>query len=171
MIFLLIIIAYQDYKYRAITWIMLPILFLVNFISAGYDKGLQMTIENTLTNSLFLTVQFTLVYLFFRTKKGSPTSFTGHFIGWGDLLYFAAITPCYSIVIFICYLVSGMLFTLFAYFMWQLFSFRSIRHIKIPLAGILAIYLIFINIYLVLFPENSLREGIDSLLFRTFLLS
>lgn len=130
--------AFQDFRERAISWIILPILL---------GLGILHAIENTLQladiigSFCFVSLQILFVYLFFVFKnKTSKIDFRNQYLGIGDILFFFVIIPFFEFYEYILILTSGLIFSLVAHFIYNLFYKTK----TIPLAGWLSIFLIYI---------------------------
>ena len=166
-IILLGVLVYQDINYRAVSWLLFPILFFLFLFATLLEENFRIALEYTLTNCLFILFQISLVYLYFCFKHKKLINITNNLIGIGDLLFFIAVTPYLALPLFVLYIVTGMFLTLLVYsaFVW----FKRIdRHsYPIPLAGILAGYMIILKTGQWLFPEliNSFIVPFDKYLF------
>jgi hypothetical protein len=86
---LLLVTFYQDWKFRAVTWFVFPLVAIVSlliFLRAGCDwknVGSNLIFVLTVTGTLFLYVSL--------HQKTLTNIFHSHF-GIGDFLFFIAIT-------------------------------------------------------------------------------
>ena len=79
------------------------------------------------------------------------------YLGWGDILFIAAITPLFPTNIYILYMVTGMFLVLSGHWVWSRITGKNKIRDYIPLAGLLAIYLTIIRINYLLFPHFITR--------------
>lgn len=135
LVILMIIVFYQDWKFRAIHWFIFPLIaidtFLI-FFSQSWSlitPGLNLTFVSIVMVSLFL-------YISIREKKWTNI-FARHF-GFGDVLFFVALTPLFSPWNYMLFFTSGMFVSVVMHRIQWLKSSRD----TIPLAGYLGLYLI-----------------------------
>lgn len=139
MIPLLFLIYIQDWKHRAVHWILFPLLaadaFLI-FLSRDGDMltaGLNLTFVAIITGVLFC-------YVALREQRWTNI-FKAHF-GLGDLLFFIAISPLFGRENFMLFFISGMFFSLILHLIIS--AIKQIGHV--PLAGYLAMYILMIDV-------------------------
>ncbi len=139
-IFLLIILAFvfiQDLKHRAIH-ISLP--FLIGGIGVYIFFSRNQNPLMLLYNFLFLLVTFFFLYVYLAIKQKKKLN-PFNFIGLGDVLFFLAIIPFFSITNYILYFITGMLFSIIFFSILQF----TTKNKLVPLAGLLAFYLIILR--------------------------
>ena len=125
-------IAWQDFRSRAVTWMLFPLL-------AGCGLGLTYRELDSLSvqagygaiNSAFLLLQFALLRVWFFVRKKGKVPFIDHVIGKGDLFFLLAAGLFFSPVNFICFYLLSLLLAL----LW-------FRAATIPLAGLQAGFLL-----------------------------
>jgi hypothetical protein len=140
---LLSIIIYQDFRFRAVIWIVFPALFVVLLSGTLFLYNLHFAIKCLLFNCLFVIFQFALVFLYYQMKNLKINKVTREYIGWGDIFFLFAVTPAFPIPIFIFYLVSGYLLTLLVFLILRQTRQKNIdSSYPIPLAGTLSVWLI-----------------------------
>lgn len=139
LILLLAFVFFQDLKWRAIH-VLLPVLILivggVIYSQSGYPW------QELLFSSLFLLITLggLCIYLFIRNK-----SFKRPFrntLGLGDVLFFVAVLPLFSMHNYILFFITGMLFSIIGFMVIQIFRKTEL----VPLAGLLALYLVLLRI-------------------------
>ena len=160
---LLVIVIFQDFRYRAISWILLPVLFLTILAIKISDDDINTALTNTVINFTLLSLQFifTLVYfVLFRNIKASD--FTRRLIGWGDILFFIALTPAFIFPVYLAYMLTGLLLTLAIYSISENIRMQGYGPVQIPLAGLFAFYTIVLQALLLVFP--GAEKSISSLL-------
>ena len=127
--------AYQDFKDRAISWYLPVLIFLVGLIGAFVNEIFIW--RDYLASLSFVILQITGLYVYLAIKKKSiKINLTSDFLGWGDLLFFVAIIPYFGFKEYVVLLVAGMVMSLLAQKVVQLFY----RSDSIPLAGWLSIF-------------------------------
>lgn len=136
----LIVITIQDFRFRAISWITIPLLFGFIVSRSLLIADSKNVLTSTFQNWAFLIFQmlFLIVYFSIRNKKFEPV--IQSFIGWGDILFFIAIAPALCFGNFLLFIVLSILFILLFYVITQALRFKS--NPQIPLAGIQSLFLI-----------------------------
>jgi Flp pilus assembly protein protease CpaA len=136
----LLVIAFQDFKERKISAILIAVTFIflliISIKSLGPYSGLQFTAINT----SFILFQFLFLFLFYFIRHGKPLNFVNTYLGTGDILFILAICPLASPVNFIAFYVFGLIIALTAFIILKMIK-RSTSS-EIPLAGILSVTLI-----------------------------
>lgn len=139
-IFLLSLIAYEDFKHRAISWYLLPVLGIV-FLAASFRQfPLSEIATEFFINFSFVAAQLLLLTVYFSIKERKPVNIIKKHIGMGDILFFIALCAAFSPVNFLVFYVSGLAVTLLGAGIYHLLSRKSIM--EIPLAGGFAVLLI-----------------------------
>ncbi|MBX2828090.1 MAG: hypothetical protein KTR22_08000 [Flavobacteriaceae bacterium] len=129
------IIGFQDFKYRAIHFLLVILVFAA---------GVSLLIFNAVpiaifaVTLLFITLMVTLLWLYLSAKNGRWINPFKKYIGLGDVLFFFAVTPLFAVQNYLFFFTTGMVVALFL----ALLYFRKKHQASIPLAGILAFYLI-----------------------------
>jgi uncharacterized membrane protein YdcZ (DUF606 family) len=127
--------AYQDFKDRAISWYLPVLIFLVGLIGAFVNETFIW--RDYLASLSFVILQIAGLYIYLAVKKKSiKINLTSDFLGWGDLLFFMAIIPYFGFKKYVVLLIAGMMMSLLAQKVVQLFY----RSDSIPLAGWLSIF-------------------------------
>ena len=141
-ILLFAITAFQDFKSRAISWFLLPIILAAGLLKKWIDNQLSWT--DYLASFGFITLQLAIVYGIFALKSRTvKINFTNELLGLGDILFFVAVIPYFNFKEYIILFITGLIFSLLG----QLILCKFKKQKSIPLAGWLSIYFIF---YLVL---------------------
>jgi len=144
----LIIIIYQDYRYRGISWILFPIGFLFLAIkSLGYGSLIDQA-RFFLINIGILLAVFLILLTYFSFKNRRFVNIIDSYIGTGDLLFLVIIALCFSAVNLILFINLVLFLILISYVVFsKLLKFDTG---KIPFAGLLSLfYLVFyvLNIF------------------------
>ncbi|WP_394748216.1 hypothetical protein [Spongiimicrobium salis] len=134
-------IGFQDFKERAVYWFLFPILgIFLGFLH--YKHVLQVLFfSHILVNLVLITaiLLILLVYSKFIVKK----KFLNHSFGLGDVLLFYAFALGFPSVTFIVLFSCSILFSAIVFF-----ALRKSLHLKtVPLAGLMALFLVFIFSY------------------------
>jgi len=137
-IVLLIILGfafYQDWKFRAISWLVFPLLGLVAF-SIFYLADVRLL--TLVFNLFFLTCVLACLVIYVSIQRGKLTNIFKADLGLGDVLFLLAISPLFMDRNYILFFITGMLFSGIIH----IIVFMRNKSEKIPLAGYLALYLI-----------------------------
>ncbi len=138
-IILLGAIAYQDIKFRAISWWLLPVLAIIIVISKLNEIELKTFTKFFLMNVLFLFIEYLIIKAYFSIKKGNLVKIINEYIGIGDVIFLIIIGLFFSPLNFLLFLIVG----LFMILLLSLLLKRktNINNKKVPLAGLLSIWL------------------------------
>ena len=127
------VVIYQDFKDRAVWWVVFPLAAAAAVWSASSTRYYEVWWMESLINSLFLAVQFMVLTLYFSIKFRKPVWIFDEFIGWGDVLFLFVLALLLSPVNFILFYWSSIIFTLVIAAVYL-----NKRNKNIPLAGIQA---------------------------------
>lgn len=149
----LITIAYQDFKFRAISWLFLPIVFLMLFY-IKYGVGQNTLIKDIAINTLILILIVGCTCIYFVLRRGiSLKGFLNTQLGLGDVLLLAAITPYFDSMSFMIFLLVSQFVILLGYIV--IYSLTKNKK-AIPLAGLLSLFMIVVVLLNILFPNCNL---------------
>jgi hypothetical protein len=133
-------VLYQDFKWRAI-FAYLPLVIYISSLVWGYTLlSFHEIIVFSLTNLCISAFQFCLLYVYIRLTKAPQASFFDSYIGVGDVLFIAAITPLFSPLNFVVFNLTAFLIISILYLITN--KLISIKNKHIPLAGLLSLFLI-----------------------------
>jgi len=160
-IILLILIIYQDFKFRAFSWILLPALFVAIISTNLLEHELLHVLNSSILNFSFLVIQFCVISIYFSIKQNRVIKIADHYIGWGDILLWVALCPLFSTINFILFYISSSIIVLIG---WGLFRIASKnKNHFIPLAGGVSLLMIvcYLNKYFmeVNFYSNLFNPG------------
>jgi Flp pilus assembly protein protease CpaA len=140
LILLLAVVVAQDFKDRAISWFLIPLLF-IGFIAYGL---LQIHPLELLTyfgiNFMLVAVNLLCVTLFISMKEKRITNILKNYLGLGDVLFFLVLTVVFSPFNFIFFYLGSIFLTTLVYGVLQLISKEKQR--LIPLAGVMSLLLL-----------------------------
>jgi hypothetical protein len=164
------IVIYQDFRFRAVSWIVFPLIFSMILAKSIAEHLWINTVQDLAWNTLFLMFQFSFLYGYFSIKSKRFLKLDNRYIGLGDLLFLLAITPMFSPVLFIPFLILSLLFTLIIYGVFAIIV-RD-EHYPIPLAGVLAgcLELYILSALLFSFNSGQLAQKIQEQLFNSSLI-
>ena len=133
----LLFIFYQDILYRAVYWIVFPLLLPLMIVVAVKGHTIQDVIISSSYNIGFLLVQLILLFVYFSVKERRLVNITCGYLGWGDILFLLCIafylSPFNYLIFYIASLIVVLCFSL------TLSYLKSTKESKIPLAGLQAI--------------------------------
>jgi hypothetical protein len=134
------VVVVQDFKSRAISWFLIPLLF-IGFIIYGL---LIINPEELITyfgiNFMLVAVNLLCVTLFISIKEKRFTNILKDYLGLGDVLFFLVLTVVFSPFNFIFFYLGSILLTALIY--GALILFNKEKKMLIPLAGIMSLILI-----------------------------
>ncbi|MCH8903110.1 MAG: hypothetical protein IIA45_04260 [Bacteroidetes bacterium] len=146
---LLIIIAIQDLKYRAVSWIVFPILFITTIVMVRQSHSWLIVSETFMYNSVFVIAQLLLVTIYISIKHNRIVNITTKYLGWGDILFLFVTSSFFSFFNFILFYIISLSLILFTTILVRILKRNLVR--EIPLAGGMAIILSIIHIEQLLF--------------------
>jgi hypothetical protein len=137
-VMVLVLLALQDWKDRAVNWYWFPILIISVlarlYFSDTYSSGLWEQLGLSFAFLLFNTA-IVMAYIYFRFgKKGIQT---GNIIGAGDLLFFLVIPFFGSFLHFLLFFTASLGVSLLLWLSVRNYA----KHSTVPLAGLQALSL------------------------------
>jgi hypothetical protein len=141
-LFSLILIVFQDFKQRQISWFLIPLSFAGFAYKASLYK--DSSIADFLLNTGFILLQLICITIYFSIKNKKFLNIIDTHLGLGDILFFVVICTVFSPLNFIAFYMISMISTLLAIIAYNLFSSRQTK--DIPLAGAMAGALIILMI-------------------------
>lgn len=143
LILFLLLISFQDFKQREISWILIPLIFLALIFKATQSITIGNLINNTLLNLAFITLQLLLLTIYMSIKNKKMVNILQQHIGLGDLLFFVVLCLAFSPVNFIVFYILSLIATLAGCIIYvTVFSKKAMD--EIPLAGGMASVLVII---------------------------
>lgn len=140
LILLLLIISYQDFNARAISWWTIPLLLGIVLYIRFYNFYSETWWQESAFNFSFLLIQFILITLYFSIKKKTFTNIIDRHLGLGDILFLIPLALLFSPLSFLLFYILSILFVLLGFLFYKSI-FRSETE-TIPLAGGQALFLI-----------------------------
>lgn len=141
----LLLMAYQDFRSRAISWLLFPLCALLILVQGPLDL---VFLQELSVGFLFVAVQLLGLSLYFSFKAKRWVNITKDLLGWGDILMFFTLLFAFSALNFIIFYFSALLLACLWYILSQ--GLKT-KQLGIPLAGIMALYylvLLFLDQYL-----------------------
>lgn len=129
----LLVVFYQDLKFRAVYWWLFPVLAIGSY----FYSSKTISIHEWKINFLFIGLQLLGVYLYFCLKNKALVSLKNIELGLGDILMFLVLALWFTPINFILFFISS----LFSITLIMLL-FRLNKSTCIPLAGIQAALLV-----------------------------
>ena len=140
------IIIFQDFKQRQISWILIPLLFiLLSLISVQETGGIKTSLQLFLVNCVFIFFQLICLTVYFSIKERKLNNIINTYIGIGDVLFFIVLAAAFSPLNFIIFYVFSLILTVVGVLLLKLFKPFSLK--EIPLAGTMSLALIICFIY------------------------
>ncbi len=131
-------IAIEDFKFRMINWISIPLICLLLLIKSVSVIGFNESLKIILSNSLFVIIQLALLTLYFFIRNKKLEWIVDRYIGLGDVLFLLAITPAFSLLNYLLFVVVSIFLIIILYTSFYLLK-RAVDP-QIPLAGLLAVF-------------------------------
>jgi hypothetical protein len=136
-------ICYQDFSYRAVSWILLLLLLVTGiFFSLSQSDGILLILKNVFINLSFLLFQFLLLKVFFVFRNPKDHTIVNRKLGIGDILFLVSTCCFFSPVNFIIYYISSLIFSIIFYLLLLQKNKPGNQPLTIPLAGLQAAFLI-----------------------------
>lgn len=130
------LIAFQDFKERAVVWVLFPIAAVLLAIICLQHTSWEQYVILAITNSIL--VSCILLILFLYTTYIARKKFINVSFGMGDLLFFYALALGFPTITFILLFVGSIFFSIVIY----AFTKKKQQENTVPLAGLMSIFLI-----------------------------
>ncbi|MDB5274735.1 MAG: type leader peptidase [Chitinophagaceae bacterium] len=143
-VFLLLAIAFEDFKSRTVHAILFPIVFALSVLYAFYHLDGYSIVENITFSFGFLLLQGILLVLYFVIKQKRWINITNGYLGWGDILFMLAILPFFSPTAYVLFYLVSLIVTMLFVVVYRI-VFKKM--VFIPLAGIQALCLVIVLYY------------------------
>ena len=132
----LLLLVYQDIKQRAIH-VILPIILLGLGLFKFFMYGNNY--NELFTTSIFLSLVLIGLGLYVSVKHRAFVNPIDSSIGLGDIVFFIAIIPLFYSTTYVFFFISGMFLSVLGHLI-----FNKRKHLHVPLAGYLSIYLVLV---------------------------
>jgi hypothetical protein len=157
---LLVFIIIEDFKFRAVSWWIFPMLAIA-FIGIEYTS---LRLQDIVLNSCFTFIQLIMLSLYFSIKEKKVINITQNYLGWGDIVLWIASCLLFSPLNFVLFFMSSLVFTMMVVAGWKLTKIKPVMT-TVPLAGIQAMALLLLLMATVfsdkiLFRDDSWIEKI-----------
>jgi hypothetical protein len=141
LIVFLIIIVWQDFMDRKISWILIPVVFISGGIIGFIEIPIKMLLYYVLLNLIVCGILLIGVFGYSFIKVKSVRNPVNRMLGLGDILFIISLTTVFAPINFIVFLISSFLISLIVH---SIVSLLFNRRGNIPLAGYLSLFLIVI---------------------------
>ena len=156
LIVILVIILYQDFRFKAVSWIFFPVGFIFTMYHAiSLNSSIELLI-NLSVNVAFLLFQVVIIFLFSWFKYKKRVNIFKSVFGLGDLLFLVMILPLFSPLNFVLFFLGSIVFSLLVYL--GIKSLKLYKSERVPLAGLQSMYLIIVLISQFLFKFNLYND-------------
>lgn len=152
---ILCVLAFQDFKEREISGLLIIFLFIVSFTINSYHFSIWSSLQNILFNGVFILMEIIGLALYFSIRHGKLINPIDTFIGMGDLLFLIAVSALFSFQQYLLFFSVSLFTILLLYFIPSIKLGWEKK--KIPLAGVLAIFTILCICYFSLHDINYLN--------------
>lgn len=132
-------IAYQDFRFRAISIWTLPLMAILTIFINIHVITPTVLLTNTLVNLLVFAVQLGAVTLYFSIRHKKVMNIVNRYLGLGDIFFISVMAIMFSPVQFIVFLVFGLIVVGVSYAVMRLLMTNISS--AIPLAGGLSVML------------------------------
>lgn len=140
LILFLMLISFQDFKQREISWILIPLCSLALLFRATQFAAYDIILKNTLLNITFVALQLLLLTIYMSIKNKKAVNILREHLGLGDVLFFVVLCIAFSPINFIVFYVISMMATLIGFVAYTAISSQKAK--EIPLAGAMASFLV-----------------------------
>lgn len=137
---LLLLVVFQDFRERRISWILIPLLGSVFAFQSISQNSLNHTSHNFIFNLSFIAFQLGVLTIYISVKNRALTNILDKYIGIGDILFFLVVCLAFSPLNFIIFFTGSILFTLIAFIIYNIVFKKPVK--DIPLAGAMSLALL-----------------------------
>jgi hypothetical protein len=134
----LLVLFFQDWKYRSIHVVLPIIIFLSSYFIIKQENKLSNKIM--ILNLCFFLITLSILTLYMSLKNKRFLNPFQNYFGLGDLLFYISITPLFNLKNYILYFILSMFFAICLQFTLR----KKMKHNTVPLAGFSALFLFII---------------------------
>lgn len=138
LLFCLLIVFFQDWKYRAIHVVLPILIFLSSYFIIKQENKLSNKIM--LLNICFFIITLSILTIYMSLKNKRFLNPFQNYFGLGDLLFYICIAPLFNLKNYILYFILSMFFAICMQFTLR----KKMKHNTVPLAGFSALFLFII---------------------------
>ncbi|MDR6764534.1 hypothetical protein J2Y38_004767 [Flavobacterium sp. 2755] len=152
LLFCLIIVFIQDWKYRKIHLVLPLVIFTAGFFLIPVESYALGKIA--LLNILFFLIILGILTLYMSLKSKKFLNPFQHYFGLGDLLFYIAVTPLFALENYNLFFILSLLFAILMQFGLK----KLIKEETVPLAGFSALFLFIVILkdYFITFQKITL---------------
>jgi hypothetical protein len=151
----------QDFRFRAVHWILFPLLLILLVADSLFVSKIENYLDSISINLLVIVLQGLILIAYYKLKGTPFINFIRERIGLGDLLFVIVMAFAFSWSTFLFYYIAGLLFTLITWIVLR--NLIRTKSQLVPLAGLLALFMILIMIADIVFTDYSRCIGILNL--------
>ncbi len=133
-----LMIAYQDFKSKLVSWFLFPIAFILLALYNISIVNLYTLLTFFLLNIIIIAFLILVLIVYFFIKNKKFINIFNEYIGLGDILLFVILGIAFSPMNFIIFMVLSLTITLII-FAVRFFINKNVNR-YIPLAGLFSIY-------------------------------
>lgn len=159
---LLSVVVYQDFKSRAISWMLIPLLCAVGVVNGWFAIGWPTFITYLGINLSIVFINLLGVTLFISLKEKKVKNIIDSYLGLGDVLFFVVLTTIFSPINFVVFFLGSMLISTMIYGSIQLANQQ--KQTLIPLAGAMSAMLIITLVLQLAMPSLNFYNDIISII-------
>lgn len=130
---ILLFMAWQDFKFRAVYWWLFPLLLMALAVVKVKESNWSSLGNDWLYNGLFLGVQILCLTLYFSIKERRWVNIFKAYFGLGDLLFLCCISVYFSFLNYILFYIVSLFAIILMTLLTQVTAKKT--NPKIPLAG------------------------------------
>lgn len=131
----LLIVFFQDWKYRAIHVLLPTIIFFSSYFIIQQENRLSNKIM--FLNICFFLITLSILTIYMSIKNKSFLNPFQNYFGFGDLLFYITITPLFNLKNYILFFILSMFFAIGLQFTLR----KTMKHNTVPLAGFSSLFL------------------------------
>jgi hypothetical protein len=138
-VFLCSILVYQDFKFRQISWIPLPLLLAALFFLSYQGNALSEIAFYFGLNFIFILAIHICLFVFLWVKNKKVFNPINTYHGIGDVLFSVVLCMAFSPMNFIHFYIATLLLTLFGYMVYL--QLKAEKSKGFPTAGVMSLAL------------------------------
>ncbi|WP_281239376.1 prepilin peptidase [Flavobacterium praedii] len=134
----LLVLFFQDWKYRAIHVVLPILIFLSSYFIIKQENKLSNKIM--ILNLCFFLITLSILTLYMSLKNKCFLNPFENYFGLGDLLFYISIAPLFNLKNYVLFFILSMIFAICLQFTLR----KKMKHNTVPLAGFSALFLFII---------------------------
>jgi Flp pilus assembly protein protease CpaA len=133
------VVIYQDFRFRAVSWVVFPVLLAAALALGLGQTGSAELLESSIINLGVLALMFAGLTIYFSIRERALVNIVNRYIGIADILLLAVIAVLFSPVNFIMYYMGSLVLITVGSLIYLVL--KKDVNAEIPLAGAFAITL------------------------------